>query len=265
MAVTADKSAPRLAEQEYHQLVRQIHELVRATIPPGAKVAVVSKGDPALVSLEGRRGWHFPQNQRGDYAGHYPATSEDAISHLEEVRDRGAEYLVFPRTAFWWLDHYRDFAAHLEERYETVLRQEHACRVFSLTQGAGPLEPQGAESHGALGQIKGLVESLLPPEATLVVLDDGGATLDLGELSVVSLDAPDDPPGLPPAGDEAAITRLEERRREGADFLVLLAGLTSWEDRVPGLMEHVRSRYPLVTRQEHVCAIYDLGASGEEG
>ena len=30
--------------------------------------------------------WHFPQTADGVYAGHYPATGEAAIAHLESLR-----------------------------------------------------------------------------------------------------------------------------------------------------------------------------------
>src|SRR3712207_2672412 len=51
----------------YQQLVRRIREVVRTALPAGATVIVVSKGDDRLLELDGRRGWHFPQNERGVY------------------------------------------------------------------------------------------------------------------------------------------------------------------------------------------------------
>jgi hypothetical protein len=38
------------------------------------------------------------------------------------MRARGADYLLLPATAFWWLDHYQKFREHLEARYPTVVR-----------------------------------------------------------------------------------------------------------------------------------------------
>ena len=49
--------------------------------------------------------------------------------HLEEVRARGADYLLFPSTAFWWLDFYTDFRHHLDSRYRRVL-DEPDCIIY---------------------------------------------------------------------------------------------------------------------------------------
>jgi GT2 family glycosyltransferase len=97
---------------------------------PDATVLVVSRGDDELLEVPGRRTLHFPQGSNGLYAGHYPATDADAIAHLEDLRSAGAQYLVFPPTARWWLEHYDRFARHLDERY--ALLSTEGCAVYSL-------------------------------------------------------------------------------------------------------------------------------------
>ena len=104
----------------YGGLIGEIRALVRETVPRDAGVAVISKGDPALLELDGRRAWHFPQNDRGEYAGFYPATSDEAIDMLERARSEGARFLVVPASAFWWLEHYGGFAEHLAREYRFV-------------------------------------------------------------------------------------------------------------------------------------------------
>jgi len=115
-----------------------ILESARATIPRGSTVAVVNKGDWQLLKLGRRCGWHFPQDEKGGWAGHYPADSAEAIAHLEELRAEGADYLLVPDTAFWWLDHYDEFARHLESRYSKFGGVEQSCVIFSLGDGAQP-------------------------------------------------------------------------------------------------------------------------------
>ena len=115
----------------YERLVDQIRVAVDQAIPENAIVVVVSKGDEDLVKLEGRRGWHYPQTEDGAYAGYYPADSTAAIQHLESLRRQGAAYLVFPRTAFWWLAHYEDFRRHLDARYQRIHSDTH-CIIYTL-------------------------------------------------------------------------------------------------------------------------------------
>jgi GT2 family glycosyltransferase len=113
----------------YRRLVEQIQAEVARTVPAGAAVLVVSRGDRELVNLDGREGRHFPQDETGGYLGHHPRDSDEAIVRLEAMRDGGAEYLVLPSSAAWWLDHYSGFAEHLR-RYPAA--EHEACRIFSL-------------------------------------------------------------------------------------------------------------------------------------
>jgi GT2 family glycosyltransferase len=108
----------------YRRLVGRLRRIVRETVPAGATVMVVSRGDDELVDLGDRAAWHFPQAEHGGYRGAHPRDSAEAIAHLESLRARGGEYLVLPSTAFWWLDHYAGFARHLEERCRPVARQD---------------------------------------------------------------------------------------------------------------------------------------------
>ncbi len=117
----------------YQQLIRRIRDVARTSLPPGATVIVVSRGDEALLDLgDSRLGWHFPQEEGGVYAGHYPADGTEAIVRLEELRTKGGEYLLLPETAFWWLEHYEEFRKHLEERYQLLVCEGETCLIFAL-------------------------------------------------------------------------------------------------------------------------------------
>ena len=107
-------------------------------MPFGATVAVVSRGDDALIEFFDRRGWHFPQAADGRWTGYHPARSLTAIAQLEAVRARGADYLVVPSVSFWWFEQYADFERHLTSRYAEVPADPDACRIFAL---ATPLDP----------------------------------------------------------------------------------------------------------------------------
>ena len=43
-------------------------------------------------------------SQGGAHDSSCPLDSDDAINRLEAIRTRGAQYLLLPATAFWWLD-----------------------------------------------------------------------------------------------------------------------------------------------------------------
>jgi hypothetical protein len=125
----------------YEQLCQRIRDRVQMDVPQDAKIICVSKGDESLLKLNGREGWHFPQTADGIYAGSYPASSAEAIAHLEELRAKGGDFLLFPSTAFWWLEHYEEFRQHLMSRYQEIVRQDDTCLIFALR------EPQGSARH----------------------------------------------------------------------------------------------------------------------
>ncbi len=116
----------------YPDTVIRIRDIVRAAVPPEAAVLVVSRGDDELLRLDGRRAWHFPGDDSGRYAGHYPADSAGAILKLGEGMARGAQYLVFPNTAFWWLEHYREFGEWLDRCHLRVWRDDR-CVIYRLS------------------------------------------------------------------------------------------------------------------------------------
>jgi hypothetical protein len=122
----------RIDRVRYSRMIVRIQHLICRQVPRGGIVAVISRGDEKLVTIPGRRAWHFPQADTGVYAGHHPADSEAAIAHLERLRAKGARYLLIPRTALWWLDHYRGFAEHLDGCSTHLVRDDRTCALFTL-------------------------------------------------------------------------------------------------------------------------------------
>lgn len=117
---------------DYHQLVQRIRRIARCTLPDHSTILVISKGDDCLLDLDCGPAWHFPQLADGRYAGHYPATSHEAITHLEELRARGGSFLLIPASSLWWLEHYRTFHEHLETRYHFLVHQQESCAIVAL-------------------------------------------------------------------------------------------------------------------------------------
>jgi hypothetical protein len=126
-AETGVDPGPRLG---YAHLVEGVRSAIDQRVPPNAAVLVISRGDRELVRLRDHRGQHFPQDRDGGYAGYHPASSEQAIAELERLRESGAEFLVFPPTAAWWLQHYKDFGAYLDDRY--ARHSAELCEIYDL-------------------------------------------------------------------------------------------------------------------------------------
>ena len=105
----------RRPNPRYEREAEQLREAVSATVPGRRDGAGDQPRRRArCCELNGRRAQHFPQAEDGGWAGHHPADSEEAIGHLEALRERGAEYLVVPPTYRWWLRHYDGLRDHLE-------------------------------------------------------------------------------------------------------------------------------------------------------
>ena len=123
----------RRPNPRYRREAEQVREAVKETVPSGSTVLVISRGDDELLRLNGRRAEHFPQADDGGWAGHHPADSAEAISHLEALRERGAEFLVVPPTYLWWLRHYEGLREHLDAHYEPVVADDRAGAIYRLT------------------------------------------------------------------------------------------------------------------------------------
>ncbi len=137
----------------YAETVARIRESVRHSVPRNAVVLVVSKGDGDLLKLGGCEGRHFPQDKHGAYAGYHPADSTEAVEHLQSLVDGGAQYLLLPNVAFWWLEHYRAFAEHLEQLHERIW-QDDCCLIYRLrraSQNPAVQTPNPERSHRVLG------------------------------------------------------------------------------------------------------------------
>jgi hypothetical protein len=263
------QAAPKsqLGHQQYQQLITRIRAVVRNTVPAGATIAVVSKGDEELLKLDGRVGWHFPQTQNGTYSGHHPANSAEAIAQIEALRNKGAGYLLVPSSAFWWFEHYAEFTKHLTSRYPHVARRDDTCAIFALS-------PAGAAAGAASGQVEGttqyvhfvrqireIVRSTLPPGSTILVISKGDQELvKLGSQKGWHFPQAQDGSysGHDPADSGEAIAHLEALRAQGAEYLLVPSFASWWLEHYAELGRHVRTRYPLVVRQGHYCEIFEL-------
>jgi GT2 family glycosyltransferase len=140
-------------DPDYRRLARRIKEVVRESLPFDATVLMVSKGDESLTNLYGRRGWHFPRSEEGLWAGYHPATSLPAVAHLEALRARGADHIVFPAPSLWWLEKYPGLRSHLEIYYRNVPCAEDVCAVYSLSD-RNPISDWRVQLHSLVAEFR---------------------------------------------------------------------------------------------------------------
>jgi SAM-dependent methyltransferase len=241
----------------YQLIIHRLREAVEKTVPLVARVLVISKGDEALLKLGVRVGWHFPQDERGVYAGHNPADSAAAVEHLEQLRARGADFLLIPATALWWLEHYADFRRHLEEHYREVYRQDDTGVIFALRDQAAPEQQPYQQLIHALREVVG---SSVPPEAVVLVISKGDEEL-LKMEERTGWHFPQDERGVyaghNPADSAAAVEHLEQLRARGADFLLIPATALWWLEHYADFKKHLEAHYQLL-RSDANCVLYQL-------
>ena len=117
-------------DPNWEATLRRIARAVRVVTPPDAVLGTVTRWDPTLLRLSGRRGRNFPDNATLPGGG-YPADDATAVAHLEEQCARGLSHLVFPHASFWWLDHYVGLAERLR-RAGPPVHSDDECVVFDL-------------------------------------------------------------------------------------------------------------------------------------
>jgi len=148
----ANETSPEL---QYQKLRLEIQKTVGQLLPEGSTILVVSKGDGALLNLPGCRAWHFPQNERGSYAGHHPADSVEAIVALESLRKKGATHLLIPATFFWWRSFYKHFIDYLESNHKALSSRGESCVIYSLV----AVDRQSAEHKSSSVSIASALKS----------------------------------------------------------------------------------------------------------
>jgi hypothetical protein len=254
-------SGAALGVVEYADLVSRVTETIVAHVPPGASVLVVSKGDLSLLQLPGLNAAHFPQDEGGGYAGHHPIDGATAILELEALREGGAEYLVIPATAHWWLDFYEELAEHLAAGAELVADVPGTCRVYRLgsRQEAVCAPPVTTRPQAAPDQIRDYLERLFPAECELLVLEaEAGLAAALAPLRAAAL----------PVGDEAEATgsllgELGAGEEPGPRYLVVPRSSDPWLRSNARLEEELERKLRKVADQRHLCRVFEINRQME--
>jgi glycosyltransferase involved in cell wall biosynthesis len=260
----------------YDALVQRVRETVASVVPPRGELAVVSKGDEQLLLLGDRHCSHFPRTPSGVYAGHHPADDDDAIAQLESARAAGAEYLVFPATANWWLEHYTGLREHLERNYTQLVEDPDSCVIYRLiaprpadVAAAGPLDLVKEADDGYTSLIRDVcdvIRQTIPHDASVAVISKGDEALVRSNGHRI-LHFPSDGDGTYagyyPSDGRAAVAELEASRERGVQYLVIPKPAFWWLGFYIEFAQHLRERYSLVHTSSD-CLIYELAPAENE-
>lgn len=249
----------RLDTTEYAELVDRVQAAITEHVSPGASILVVSKGDAALVEMPGLAAAHFPQDASGGYAGHHPHDSAVATAELEELRRRGAEYLVLPETARWWLDYYADFATHLVTHGELVADVPGACLIFGLgrRQALPETSPLVARPRASVEQMREYLENLIDEESRVAVLEvEGGLAPALAPLRANGLRVAE-------LAEGEALRSLRRAILVGAEYLVVPRSADEWLTENENVAAEIEASCRKIADQRHLCRVYVLNELGE--
>lgn len=239
--------------QRYGDMVARVQGLILQLTAPGATVAVAGKGDPALLEIAGRTGWHFPRQPDGTYLGYYPRDDAAAVSLLEETRLAGADYLVFPATSLWWVEYYRGLRQHLEEHHSVVVYDPTTCAIFRLG-GVRPIDADLSVVSPASRQVRELVDRLVPSGEPVALVAADVVRYGPWTRTVV-LQAP--------VGDAQSIGQAVDRlRRDGVRYVVLPHGEPGSDSAINLWLEEA---VDTVIDQRHVCAVLRITEPARTG
>lgn len=117
---------------EIDDAVRRLTGLVSEHVPVGARVALVSEGDPDLFTLPDRPIAVFGRDAATGRADRRFDHGAAAIAHLEALRVQDTRFLLLPEPARSWMQRYPEFAEHLLARYEVVADEPGVGLLFDV-------------------------------------------------------------------------------------------------------------------------------------
>jgi hypothetical protein len=129
------------------EMLSRAQSELEQTVPAGATVALVDDGQFGGSDLFYARGT-VPFTEAAGHFNGPPADSDAAIAELDRLRKAGAHYVVFGWPAFWWLEHYREFARYLRETCACRLENERLV-IFELSRLSVEKEAGTIPEHAA--------------------------------------------------------------------------------------------------------------------
>ncbi|HEY6070570.1 MAG TPA: hypothetical protein VIU85_04275, partial [Chthoniobacterales bacterium] len=103
--------------------------ILKEITAPVSLIVAADNGDPTMFYYAERRGWHFLETG-GIYNGE-PINSAQAITNLEALRKRGANFLVFTSNTSWWLDYHAELGRYSASN-STLVEATPEFKIYKL-------------------------------------------------------------------------------------------------------------------------------------
>ena len=244
-------------EEQYAALAARVRHLLHVHVPDDAHVAVVSRGDRALTEVDGRTTSHFPQDERGGWAGHYPADGHGAVEHLDELRRRGVSHLAIPATGRWWLNHYVELRLHLEAVGRPVFDDEDLV-VFQLQ----PIVDTMPITAPVCTPLAALLPAMLPRDASVVIATNDPSVVVAEPLVAHQWTACSghDDDGIV----TASVVQAATHRPDHGVVVVLVHTGTWWSASHPRLWADLQRAHHLLADRPGIATVFELVPPGAE-
>lgn len=110
--------------------VSQAIKLLKATVPVNSCIILVDEGKLGITKkLETFKIFHLMEID-GVYSG-VPADSEAAIAAITTLHKKGAEYLVFIWSSYWWLEYFERMKKFLNEHFRCSFKNDNIL-IYNL-------------------------------------------------------------------------------------------------------------------------------------
>ncbi|MBT8401832.1 MAG: glycosyltransferase [Rhodothermia bacterium] len=125
--------AATISRSKYRAAVARSLREIRLAIPDGNDFILIDEDifERNDISFQNRQALPLIVRDGGDWG--YPGNDIDALNGLDYHLNAGVSYLVFAWPAFWWLNHYKDFASRVMANFDQVASSKRVL-VFRCVQ-----------------------------------------------------------------------------------------------------------------------------------
>jgi Glycosyltransferases involved in cell wall biogenesis len=224
----------------FQQMVSRIREIVRERLPPDATIAVATAGNTELLRLDGRRTWHFPQDDKDSKGELFAHAAEGSVTTPPWI-ESGMTY---------------EFSLYGGPEFSKLLARLLVKGIADprpLANAKSSPQQSAGDDGVLLTAIPNPVHAGEEPGVTSITWSTGDGSEGQVYISSTGVYL-----GHDPVNSDEAWVSLESTRRKGAEYLIMPAQSFWWLDDYQEFRKRVEARCPAVARDEDTCIIFDL-------